>query len=198
MQTLFAHFQAFFAAWGLLAVFVVLLLENFGVPVPGELALLYAGFHVVQFGAFSLPALILVATAACIIGDNLGYEFGLYYGDRARRWLHISPARFATFEAYFARHGAVTIFFARFVAGLRIFAGPLAGLYHMRRRAFVFYNILGAVTWTFTVSLAGALLGTHWRRLVRWASRADVILLLIAIVLVYLAWRRLRYGGPDA
>lgn len=198
METLFTHFQSFFAAWGLLAVFVVLLLENFGVPLPGELALLYAGFHVSRHGAFSLPALILVATLACVIGDNLGYEFGLYYGDRARGWLHISPERGASFETYVQRHGAVTIFFARFIAGLRIFAGPLAGLYRMRRRTFVLYNVLGAVAWTVTVSLAGALLGTHWRRLVRLAGRADVIILIAAAALIYWAWRRLRPGGPHA
>lgn len=198
MATLFAHFQAFFAAWGLLAVFVVLLLENFGVPLPGELALLYAGFHVAQHGAFSLPALIVVATLACALGDNLGYEFGLYYGDRARRWLHISEARGASFEAYFACHGAVTILLARFVTGLRIFAGPLAGLYHMRRRTFVLFNVIGAAAWTLTISMAGALLGTHWRRLVHWAGRADIIILIIAAVLIYLAWRHLRPGEPHA
>lgn len=197
MEMLFAQFQTFFAAWGLLAVFVVLLLENFGVPLPGELALLYAGFHVSTQGAFSLPALIVVATLACVIGDNLGYEFGLYYGDRARRWLHISAARGATFESYFQRYGAVTIFFARFVAGLRIFAGPLAGLYHMRRRPFVIYNFLGALVWTLVVSTAGALLGLHWRRLLRLAGRTEIIILIIAAALIFAAWRRLR-GDPHA
>ncbi|MGH9520112.1 MAG: DedA family protein [Terriglobales bacterium] len=195
METLFAHFQAFFAVWGLLAVFVVLLLENFGVPLPGELALLYAGFHVSTQGTFSLSALILVATLACVAGDNLGYEFGLYYGNRARRWLHISAARGATFEAYFQHHGAATIFFARFVAGLRIFAGPLAGVYHMRRRAFVVYNFLGALVWTVVVSTAGALLGVHWRRLLRFAGRVDLVIFLVAAVLIVVAWWRLR-GEP--
>lgn len=192
MHAAFAQFQHFFQHYGILAVFVILLLENLGLPFPGELALLYAGYHSRTQHAFGLVELVLAASAACIIGQSIGYGLGRFAGKWARRRFHLGGPRTARSEAFFRRHEPFAIFFARFIAGLRVLAGPVAGLYHMPWWRFLAYNALGAVVWSVAVSVAGAQLGAHWRRLLLLAGRLDVISLVAATLIIYLAWRRLR------
>jgi len=196
MSAAFAHFQAFFQHYGLLAVFVLLLLENFGLPLPGELALLYAGYHLRAFGGFTLLELILTGVAASSAGQLAGYGVGRYAHRFARRLLRMKPARYSRYDTYFQHHGPLTILFARFVTGLRILAGLLAGVARMRFRSFIIFDICGAFLWVTTVSLAGALLGSHWRRLLRLTGRLDAIILIAAVVLIWFAWRRLHREPP--
>jgi len=181
-----------FQQYGLAAVFVFLLLENFGLPLPGELVLLYAGYHMQVYGAFGLPSLLLIGSLACIAGQTAGYGLGRSFGPWVRRSLPIGAERQAALMVYFERHGPPTIVFARFIVGLRVFAGLLAGLYHMPWRPFLIYNIVGAVAWVAVVSEAGALLGSQWQRLLRLAGHVDLLIFLVAAVLIVIAWRKLR------
>ncbi|MGH9467488.1 MAG: DedA family protein [Terriglobales bacterium] len=192
MHAAFAHFQAFFQHYGLLSVFVLLLLENFGVPLPGELSLLYAGYHLRVFGGFSLFKLVLVGVAGSSLGQIIGFAVGRYASGWARRSFRITPRRYEVYAAYFRRHGAMTILFARFVTGLRIFAGVMAGLGAMRWRSFIINDICGALIWVTAIATVGALLGDHWRRLIQLIGRVDILILITAAVLIWLAWRHLR------
>ena len=81
------HFGALFQHDGLAAVFVLLLLENFGFPLPGEAALLYAGYQLGAQGIWGWPELIIVASAACILGETVGYALGRYFERWTRRGL---------------------------------------------------------------------------------------------------------------
>jgi membrane-associated protein len=191
MHWLWTHFQIFFAAYGLWAVCTLLLLENAGLPLPGETALLYAGFLAHQHKLAEVPLLIVAAIAACTLGDNLGYWVGRKAGLRLRRWLHLRPARVALVARYFETYGDITIFFARFIAGLRIIAGPAAGLNHMPWRTFLMFNALGAAAWVSVIVTAGYLLGQQWQRLVSVVGKVDVVFLLIAAAAVAYAVRRL-------
>ncbi|MGH9475271.1 MAG: DedA family protein [Terriglobales bacterium] len=197
MQIAFAHFQAFFQHYGLASVFVLLLLENLGVPLPGELSLLYAGFHMRLYGGFTMLELILVGVAGSSTGQLLGFALGRYACGWVRGAFRLTPTRYSHYETYFRHHGAVTILLARFVTGLRIFAGLMAGLGKMRWRTFILYDIGGAFLWVTVIAMVGALLGRHWRHLLRVLGRVDLLILLAAIVLITIAWRRLR-GGDHA
>jgi membrane protein DedA with SNARE-associated domain len=139
----------------------------------------------------------VVATCAATLGDNLGYAFGYYGGrpllDRYQRFFRISPATLKRGEEMFARYGAATIFFARFVFGLRVFAGPLAGVLHMRWRVFAIFNFLGAAVWVTVIASAGYLFGRHWRTLLRAMQRFNIAALIVAVaVILYLWWRYRR------
>jgi len=188
------HFQVFFSEFGLLAVFVVLFLENFGLPLPGEVALLYAGYHGRVHGGYGWLALVAVGSCACIVGQSIGYGLGAAWSRGMQRLLRISPERRARLESYFHRFGPATILGARFVAGLRVIAGPVAGMAGMRWRPFLIFNIAGAVAWVAAVSEVGALLGAHWQRLLHLAARVDLLVLLLAAAGFVWAWRRLRRG----
>jgi membrane protein DedA with SNARE-associated domain len=190
MSTAFTHFQAFFAHYGLAAVFVLILIENFGVPLPGELALLYAGYQMRVDGLFGLPALIATGSAASFAGQTIGYAAGRWGSPWLRRVFTLAPRRVASAEAFFERHGSVTIVFSRFVAGIRVLAGPLAGLCHMSWRRFLTFNAIGAVAWVATLASAGWLLGAHWRRLVQLVGHADLAIIAVAVAVILYKWHQ--------
>jgi len=98
----------------------------------------------------------------------------------------------------FARYGAAAVFFARFLFGLRTFAGPLAGVLRMSWQAFALYNFLGAAAWVITIASAGYLFGHHWHALLRTMQRFNIAVLIVAgTVALYLWWRYRRKPAPD-
>lgn len=186
--------------YGYWAVGAALLLENTGIPVPGETILLLASFLAYSEHELRLPWIIVVATIAATVGDNLGFTLG-YYGGRPlllryQSIFRIKSATLARGEELFAKYGAVTVFFARFVFGMRIIAGPMAGVLRMSWRRFVLFNFLGAVVWVTVISTVGFLFGRHWIRLEEALKRADVLALaVVLLVAVFLWWRKRNKAG---
>ncbi|MBZ5666602.1 MAG: DedA family protein [Acidobacteriia bacterium] len=188
--------REFVATYGYWGVALALLCENAGIPVPGESTLLLASFLAYSEHRLHLGWIIVVATGAATFGDNLGYALGHYGGrpllDRYQSVLRIPPATLQRGEEMFARYGAVTIFFARFVVGMRIFAGPLAGVLHMRWRTFTLFNFLGATVWVACIASVGYLFGHHWRSLMRTMQRFNIAVLIVAVVVILFSWWRYR------
>jgi len=191
-QVLAEHFRE----WGYWTVPAVLLLENAGVPLPGETVLLFASFLAYQEHKLHLPYLILLGVAACTLGDNLGYLLG-HFGGRPllKRYQHVFRVRDRTIrrgERLFERHGHVAIFFARFIFGMRIIAGPLAGVLRMPWRQFVVFNFLGAAAWVTVISLVGYFFGSQWNTLVRVMGRVNLVIAIVALALLVFVWHRYR------
>jgi membrane protein DedA with SNARE-associated domain len=185
--------------YGYWALAATLLLENAGVPLPGETILLLASFLAYSEHELRLPWIIGVGTLSATVGDNLGFAFGYYGGrrllERYQSMFWIRPETLARGEKLFARFGAVTVFFARFVFGLRIIAGPLAGVLRMPWQKFLVANFLGAVLWVTAISGAGYLFGQQWSRLADNLKRLDIaIVILVLLALAYLWWRGRRLG----
>jgi membrane-associated protein len=183
--------------YGYWAVGAALLAENAGVPVPGETILLLASFLAYSEHDLRLTWIIVVATIAATLGDNLGFAVGSYGGRpllaRYQAIFRIRPSALDRGEALFARYGAVTVLFARFVFGMRILAGPMAGVLRMPWRKFMVFNFLGALLWVTTISGAGYLFGQHWERLARDVKRFDIsVAFLVLLVAVFLWWRSRR------
>jgi membrane-associated protein len=183
--------------YGYWAVGAALLAENAGIPVPGETILLLACFLTYSEQNLKLPWIILVATIAATLGDNLGFAVGFYGGRpllaRYQALFRIQNRTLERGEELFARYGAVTVFFARFVFGLRIIAGPLAGVLRMPWRKFMIFNFLGAALWVTVIAGAGYLFGQHWERLQQDVKRIDVsIVILLFVAVAFLWWRSRR------
>jgi membrane protein DedA with SNARE-associated domain len=193
--------REFVADYGYWAVALALLCENAGIPVPGETTLLLASFLAYSEHRLHLGWIIVIGTCAATLGDNLGYVFGHYGGrpllDRYQRFFRISPATLKRGEEMFARYGAVAIFFARFVFGLRVFAGPLAGVLRMRWRAFAVFNFLGAAVWVTCIASAGYLFGQHWHTLARAMQRFNIAVLIAAVAVILYLWWRYRRQSPS-
>lgn len=196
-QHIFELLRGYLAQYGYGTIAVVLLLENSGVPVPGETVLLLASFLAYSEHKLQLPYIILVATAAATFGDNLGFVIGHYGGrpflDRYGKTFRISPRTIFRGEDLFRRYGAATVMVARFIAGMRIAAGPLAGVLRMHWRQFALFNFLGAVLWVTVISSAGYFFGAHWDELVQLVRGANIALLAVAIVAIIVVWRRRRW-----
>jgi membrane protein DedA with SNARE-associated domain len=182
--------------YGYWAVGAALLAENAGVPVPGETILLLACFLAYSEHDLRLPWIIVVATIAATLGDNLGFALGYYGGrpllTRYQALFRIQDRTLERGEGLFARYGAVTIFFARFVFGMRIIAGPLAGVLRMPWRKFIVFNFLGAGLWVTVISIAGYLFGQHWERLQRYVKRIDISVAILLLLVAALWWWRSR------
>jgi membrane protein DedA with SNARE-associated domain len=181
----------YFARYGYFVVFFGVMLENAGVPVPGETILLAAGFFAAQ-GHFQLWTVMAVAAFGAVLGDNAGYLIGQRVGraalERYGRYVLLTPGRMAHLEKFFARHGDKTILFARFVTGLRVFAALFAGAARMRWRTFAVYNVAGAILWSVVITLLGFFFGRSWELLQHWIGRAGEIVALAVLLLVVLAW----------
>lgn len=153
---IFHNVEHGFATYGYLLIFIPILLECAGIPLPGETVLLAAGVAA-QHGVLSLPIVILVAASAAILGDNLGYlvgrKGGRYLLFRYGRILRVKDRHIALLDTYFAQHGAKTVFFGRFIAFLRVWAALFAGASRMHWRTFVVYNAAGGITWATAISL---------------------------------------------
>src|SRR5277367_88458 len=195
-HTIFQWLSSFVADYGYWAVALALLCENAGIPVPGESALLLASFLAYSEHRLHLGWIIVVGTCAATLGDNIGYILGHYGGrpmlDRYERVFRISPAALKRGEDMFARYGAEAIFFARFIFGLRVLAGPLAGVLRMHWRKFAFFNFLGAALWVTVIAGAGYLFGRHWHALIRAMQRFNIAVLVVAAVVIVLLWLRHR------
>jgi membrane protein DedA with SNARE-associated domain len=184
------------ADYGYWAVALMLFCENAGLPVPGETTLLVASFFAYSEHKLHLGWIIVVATCAATLGDNLGFALGYCGGrpllERYRSLFGVPPRFFERGEALFARYGSATVFFARFVFGMRVIAGPLAGVLRMRWRNFATFNFLGAVVWVSCIAAAGFLFGQHWRALVRAVTRFNIFAVIVAIAVALYLWSRQR------
>ena len=184
--------EQYMLAYGYWAIFFGVMLENAGVPIPGETILLVAGYFA-STGEFHLPLVMLIAATGAVIGDNIGFAIGHHYGRavllRIGRVFFLTPKRFAYMENYFKSHGNKTILVARFITGLRVFAALLAGASKMPWRVFFAYNVAGAILWSVVVSSLGYLFGSSLPLLLKWVGRSGTILLFAVIVMGVITWR---------
>ncbi|MGA2414740.1 MAG: DedA family protein [Candidatus Sulfotelmatobacter sp.] len=193
---LFELLRSALVHYGYWAVAVALLLENAGVPLPGETVLLLASFLAYSERELTLGWIIIIGTAAAAAGDNGGYALGHYGGrpvlERYRNFFRISDAALARGERLFARYGAVTILFARFVFGMRVIAGPLAGVLRMHWKRFAIFNLLGAALWVSAISCAGYFFGSRRQVLLHFLRRFDLALGIVVVVVLLILWWRAR------
>ena len=138
------------AHWGYVAVFVLVILGNAGVPVPEEIVLVVAGFLVWR-GQLRLDLVLAVGIVSAVVGDNIGYWVGRRFGrgalERHAHWILGHPERLGAMQGFVGRRGAMAIFVARFVPGLRFVAGPLAGTLGLGVWPFFAANVLGAAVY---------------------------------------------------
>jgi membrane protein DedA with SNARE-associated domain len=174
--------------------FVVVVVESLGVPLPGETALILGGLAASD-GRLSIVLVIVVGATAAIAGSMIGFQIGR----RGGRVLLERPGRFyeerqrvlAIGDPFFERHGPKAVFFSRWITGLRVWASWLAGASSMRWRSFLTWSALGGVGWATSVSLAAYFGGKGVERVLTqigvYGAIAAGVLVVAAIVVL---WRR--------
>ena len=177
---------------GYAAVFALVAIETMGIPVPAETALIAAAL-LAHHHQMDIGTLILVASAAAIIGDNIGFAIGRRYGRR----LFLRPGPFHDHrlriieqgEPFFEKHGPKAVFLGRWVAGLRIASAWLAGMNKMSWPTFLFWNALGGIVWAAGVGFAVYALGDVAEKIISVAGPVAAGLTVAAIV-AFVVWRR--------
>jgi membrane protein DedA with SNARE-associated domain len=183
--------------------FLLITLESTLVPIPSELVMPFAGFLASQ-GDMSLPLVLAVNTAGAAVGSTLSYLLGLYAGrpflDRYGKWFLLRREDIEKTQAFFDKHGRVTIFTARFLPVIRHVISVPAGIARMRYDAFLLLTCLGATIWGGALILLGYFLGENWES---WASSlkhvdlliGGLIVLTVAVVTVRFIVKRKQRGS---
>jgi membrane-associated protein len=177
--------------------FVLIAIETMGIPVPGETALFTAGI-LASSGHLNIELVIVVAAAAAILGDNVGFAIGRRLGRRVL----LAPGPFERHrrrvievgEPFFERHGPKAVFLGRWVAGLRITSAWLAGVNRMAWPTFLFWNALGGICWAISISLVAFFIGRGAERFVNVAGVGGAVVV-VGGLLAWLAIRRRRQAA---
>ena len=177
-----------------LIVGLMIMVESLGIPVPGEIALVTAAVLATQHKMALSPAWIAAsASAGAIAGDSMGYLIGHRAGSPLFDWLgrkfprHFGPGHVALAERVFTRHGVWAVFFGRFIALLRIFAGPLAGSLRMPYPRFLVANATGGIVWATGITYLIWFLGVaaeKWMSRLSWLGLVAAVLVGLGITLL--------------
>jgi membrane protein DedA with SNARE-associated domain len=182
---------------GYLAVVGLVLIEDFGVPVPGETVLVLAAVYA---GAGRLNILLVALLGVCgaVLGDNIGFAIGHFGGrpllERYGRFIFLTPERIERATGFFDRHGGWIIIVARFIEGLRQADGIIAGTSGIHWAKFLVFNVIGAALWVAVWTTVGYFAGGHIDTIYRDITRysAYLAIALGALLLAYIAQRVLR------
>jgi membrane protein DedA with SNARE-associated domain len=180
--------------YGYLAVGGLILLEDFGVPVPGETVLILAAVYA-GAGRLNIWLVALIGFLAAVMGDNIGFAIGHFGGrpliERYGRYILLTPERYAKVTDFFERKGASIIIVARFVEGLRQANGIVAGSTGMHWARFLVFNAIGAALWVGVWSSIGYFSGSHIDSIYSTATRYSVYFgIAVGVLLIgYIAWR---------
>jgi membrane protein DedA with SNARE-associated domain len=202
------HLTHIFIQYGYLTVFVGLLAEGAGIPLPGETVLLIASALAARSTGLNIGWIALVAFCTTSAGDNIGFYLGRRGGqellERSARKLHIGPGPIQRGRDFVNRHGAMGVFCARFIAGLRVLNGLVAGSLRMNWPRFFLFDLLGAACWVGLMCSIGYFFGDRLPWLIHLMGRTSLIFL--AAVVVMAVWvlvrrherRKVAWGGPIA
>jgi membrane protein DedA with SNARE-associated domain len=178
------------ASYGYAAIFLVVMMESAGVPLPGETTLVSAAVYAGTRHALDIEFIIAAAAAGAIVGDNIGFWVGREFGNRAvSRWGHLvglDERKRKLGQYLFARHGGKIVFFGRFVALLRAFAALLAGVNGLPPLRFFLFNAAGGIAWATVFGLGGYFLGEGIHRI---AGPIGWAVLAVALVGAIGLWR---------
>jgi membrane protein DedA with SNARE-associated domain len=171
--------------YGYLAVAGLVLVEDFGVPVPGETVLILGAVYAGS-GRLSIVLVVLLGFLGAVVGDNIGFAIGRFGGrrlvERWGRYIFLTPERLDKATAFFERHGGKVIVVARFVEGLRQANGIVAGTTGMHWAKFLAFNALGAALWVGVWSAVGYFSGNHITSIYNTASQYSTYLAIAVAV----------------
>jgi membrane-associated protein len=185
---IFELFKSWLTTYGYPILFLLVIAENAGIPVPGETAVLVAGFLCSPPGGeiLHLEWVILLTVVAAVMGDNIGFWLGHRYArarlQQGKRFLMLTPRTLELAEGYFERYGLWTIFFARFITIIRVIGALAAGTAGMKWPRFLAANASGAVAWAVTMALLGYFFGHSWHLLHEWMRDGSYVVLGIVVL----------------
>lgn len=204
MHWFYETVRHFLITWGYWALLLGLFGESMGMPLPGETLLMFASFLTNKDTGLHIQWVILIGIAAAVMGDNTGFFLGHRFKHRVIPWakklLRLNDEDIGAAKNLIAEHGGKTIFFSRFIFGVRTIAGPLAGSLEMEWKRFLKFNLLGAATWVVAMAVAGYAFSNEFDTLLGYIEKAGWAMAAGLFALGYFIWRRekRRYKSAPA
>ena len=185
-------------SWGLPAVFLLMLLESACIPIPSEAIMLFAGFAVSK-GDMSFASAVTIGVLGNLVGSWIAYWVGLYGGrpfiDRYGKYVLLRHDHLELAERWFARYGAIAVFFSRVLPIVRTFISLPAGAARMRFWKFSLYTVAGSVPWVIMLGYVGVKVGDNWEKIQTRLHYLDYAVVLAAVLLV-VWWALRRWRRP--
>jgi membrane protein DedA with SNARE-associated domain len=168
--------------------------ESAGLPLPGETVLMFASFVAYKHQSLEIAWVIVVGIGAAILGDNLGFLVGRKLGSRLIGWMKklffMSDTDIGAAKDQIRRRGGATVFWARYIFGLRMVAGPLAGVLGMQWKRFLLFNGLGGAAWVCTMCLVSYAFSSEFNTLLGYLEKASWGITGALFTIGYVVWRK--------
>jgi membrane protein DedA with SNARE-associated domain len=204
LDTVAHHIQEFIRDVGYPGLFLMIVLESTMVPIPSLLVMPFAGALAAK-GIYSLPAILAINGTAALTGSLLSYWLGAAGGKplllKYGKYVLVKPEDLAKTERFFERHGAWTVFIARFVPVARHLISVPAGVARMRLPMFMLQTFLGAMAWGGGLMVFGYEMADKWESIAKSAKRVDMViavLILLTTAIVVFRWIRKRRAAQRA
>lgn len=185
------HLTTIVSHYGLLGVFLLMILESACIPIPSEAVVTFAGFLAFK-GSMSFWGVVIVATVANLIGSVIAYAVGYYGGrpliQRYGRYVLLNERHLERSERWFARRGEITVFVTRLLPAIRTFISLPAGIGRMSLGRFMVYTTLGSLPWNYALARAGFALGQHWDQVAHVVKPVTYIAAVLLVVIVVWWW----------
>ena len=185
-------------AWGLPAVFFLMLLESACIPVPSEAIMPFAGFAVSE-GTLTFVGIVVAGVAGNLVGSWIAYAVGYFGGrpfvDHWGKYVLLRPHHLDTAQRWFDHYGGPVVFFGRMIPIVRTFISLPAGFGKMKFWKFTLYTVLGCVPWVALLGYLGVKLGGNWEKIRPYLHYVDYLVVLVLVLLAVWAaarWRRRR------
>lgn len=184
-------------AYGVWAVFILMILESACIPVPSEAIMVFGGFLAGQ-GKVSFWAVVVAGVAGNVIGSWIAWWVGREKGrDWALKWhwLHITPERLDAADRWFDRYGGWAVLLSRCLPIIRTFISLPAGVARMPFWKFTVLTLLGCIPWCLLLAYAGLAVGDNWETLqkqLHWFDYAVALAIVVGIAWMFVRYRRRR------
>lgn len=187
VSTIFNSVTTLINSVGVLAVFLVLFVESFGVPSPDEIILLFSGY-LIYMHHFSYPLVIAAAVGGSTLGATGAYFLARWGGRRVMLkyfgFIFRTPERLKYWEEYFAKRGDIIVLIGRIISGVRAVISYPAGLFEMPYWRFLLYTVAGSLIWALLAVTVGYLLGPHVERALTATKHYEVPAIIGIVVLI--------------
>ncbi len=175
------------------AIFLGVMLENIGIPIPGETILIIGG-ALAGLGKLKFPYVILLTIIGAVIGDNIGYWIGIKGGrqilEKFGTYFFVREKQLKKVDEFFAKFGDITVFFARFISGVRVFGAIFAGAARMPWKRFLIFNMSGAIAWALTFGSLGYLCARSIHSVGTYIFRIEITIIAVLILIILIFWHK--------
>jgi membrane protein DedA with SNARE-associated domain len=182
-------------------IFIGMVIESIGIPLPSEIILPYAGY-LAYLGRFNFWIVVIVGTFACLVGSLITYFIaffgGNYFFERYGKYVGITERELHLATEWFEKYGEIFVFFSRMIPGVRAYSSIPAGICRMDLKKFSGYSFLGSLPWNVALTFAGFYLGANWHDITSsYSNIVFAVLLVLAIFILVYILRSRRAKQPE-